>query len=344
MKVLVDIGHPAHVHLFKHTMWELERRGHQVIITARKKDVTLKLLELYGFPYECLSEMASAKSGLILEILQRVLRMSRIIHRFKPDLLLGVGLTVAQAGFFTHTPSITFTDSEFAANDRYTTFPFATYVCTPECFFKKVGKNHKTYAGFHELAYLHPKRFTPNPQVLTEVGLKEKDTFFIARFASFGASHDIGQSGLSDEGKWRLVAELSRRGRVILTSDKELPERFEPYRMSIDPSKIHDLLAYATMYIGEGLTMGSEAVMLGVPAIVINTLDAGTLREQEQRYGLLFRIPEEEKAIEKALELADTAGLREHFQGKRQQLLSEKIDVTEWIVNLIEETNAGKRI
>ncbi|MDO9537119.1 MAG: hypothetical protein Q7J68_02245 [Thermoplasmata archaeon] len=46
MKVLFDMGHPAHVHLlqpgwlFKNTIWELEKQGHAVKVTARDKDVT----------------------------------------------------------------------------------------------------------------------------------------------------------------------------------------------------------------------------------------------------------------------------------------------------------------
>jgi predicted glycosyltransferase len=35
MKVLIDMGHPAHVHFFKNTIWELEKRGHEVKVTAR---------------------------------------------------------------------------------------------------------------------------------------------------------------------------------------------------------------------------------------------------------------------------------------------------------------------
>lgn len=49
MRLLVDIGHPAHVHLFKNFMWEMERKGHEVLITATEKDIALKLLDNYGF-------------------------------------------------------------------------------------------------------------------------------------------------------------------------------------------------------------------------------------------------------------------------------------------------------
>ena len=52
MRILFDMGHPAHVHFFKNAIWELEKQGHEVKVTARDKDVTLELLEAYGIPYE----------------------------------------------------------------------------------------------------------------------------------------------------------------------------------------------------------------------------------------------------------------------------------------------------
>jgi predicted glycosyltransferase len=44
MKVLIDIGHPAHVHFYKNTIKELEAKGHEVLVTARDKDVAINLL------------------------------------------------------------------------------------------------------------------------------------------------------------------------------------------------------------------------------------------------------------------------------------------------------------
>ena len=57
MKVLVDIIHPAHVHFFRNAISELQKKGHEVAVTARKKDVTIDLLENYGIPFTCLSEV-----------------------------------------------------------------------------------------------------------------------------------------------------------------------------------------------------------------------------------------------------------------------------------------------
>lgn len=59
MRVLVDIGHPGHVHFYKHAIWELQARGHEVLVSAREKDVTRALLDHYGFPYRNLSTIGS---------------------------------------------------------------------------------------------------------------------------------------------------------------------------------------------------------------------------------------------------------------------------------------------
>ena len=54
MNILFDIGHPAHVHLFKNAIWKLEAKGHKVAITSREKDVTTSLLDYYGFEHKVL--------------------------------------------------------------------------------------------------------------------------------------------------------------------------------------------------------------------------------------------------------------------------------------------------
>ena len=71
--------------------------------------------------------------------------------------------------------------------------------------------------------------------------------------------------------------------------------------MKIPKSKIHDLLYYATMYIGEGASMASEAAVLGTPSIYINPLRLGYLDELEKKYGLVYNIPNPKKAIQKAI-------------------------------------------
>ena len=67
------------------------------------------------------------------------------------------------------------------------------------------------------------------------------------------------------------MSELEKYGRVLITSESKLPAEFEPYRVKVAPEKMHDLLYYAALYVGEGGTMASESAVLGTKAIHIST-------------------------------------------------------------------------
>ena len=47
-QIVVDVNHPAHVHFFKYFIVEMRERGHEVLITASDKDVTIHLLNAMG--------------------------------------------------------------------------------------------------------------------------------------------------------------------------------------------------------------------------------------------------------------------------------------------------------
>ena len=44
MRILIDIGHPAHVHLFKNFAWQMQEKGHKVLFTCREKEFEIDLL------------------------------------------------------------------------------------------------------------------------------------------------------------------------------------------------------------------------------------------------------------------------------------------------------------
>jgi len=75
--------------------------------------------------------------------------------------------------------------------------------------------------------------------------------------------------------------------------------------------------------------------MLGVPAIYLNAFSIGTL-EEEARFGLLFSFRNSAGVIEKAIELLNNPALKEEFQLRQRKMLSEKIDVTAFLVWFIE--------
>lgn len=337
MNILIDIGHPGHVHFFRHAAGVWAKRGHQVHFTARHKDVTLQLLQAYRLPYDCLSTAQSGIASLAFEMLEHQCKLTRIIRNFQPDVLLSIGGTfMAHIAKLMKVPTIIFSDTEAASFSNRITFPFATYVCTPACFEQELGKKHIRYNGYQELAYLHPNQFKPDKQALQELGLQPGEKFFLIRFVSWGAAHDIGKGGFSDADKLELVQKLNRFGRVLISSEGELPQALQPFMVEINPSRMHDLLYYAHLYIGEGATMAAESAILGTPCIYVNPLRAGTISELSDRYQLLEQFFLARPAIERAIQLAQTENIKSDQKKKLAILLEEKIDVTAWIIPLAE--------
>lgn len=49
MTVVIDIGHPAHVHLFKNFAFAFQNLGHIVLFAVRSKELEIELLKAYNF-------------------------------------------------------------------------------------------------------------------------------------------------------------------------------------------------------------------------------------------------------------------------------------------------------
>jgi len=339
MRILFEIIHPAHVHLFKNTMRVLEERGHQVIIAGREREMITQLLDAYGFDYFCLSKAASGMRGLFVEMLKRDFAMWRLARKFDIDLFVGSVVCVTHVAKLTGKKSIMFNDDGLITKTaRFSGFPFADTICTPACLPDDFGKKHVRYQGYHELAYLHPNRFTPDPTILQDIGLAEGEKYIVMRFVGLKAFHDVGQRGLSPDMRRRMVREFSRHGQVFITSETPLLPEFEPYRLPVPPHRIHDLLYYATLVVADSQTMTSEAAVLGTPAVRCNSWvgKISYLEELEQKYELTYGFTDEEQAFARSLELLNDPGLKETWQARRAKMLADKIDVTEFMVEMVE--------
>jgi predicted glycosyltransferase len=338
MKILVEITHPAHVHFFRNAVSLLEKKGHTIAVTARRKDVTIELLNNFNIPFTLLSSLGKSKFALVKELAVRDFRLWNFCRKFKPDILTGIsGVFAAHVGFLLRKPVVVWDDTEIATLAHKIAYPFVTAVYCPDCYYKKLGKKQKFYAGCHELAYLHPNRFSPDPQLVRSLGIDTSQKYCIIRFVSWQAHHDIGQSGITDTEKIELVKRISAYARPYITSEKPLPAELEEFRLSIPVHQIHHLMAFASLCVTEGATMASESGILGVPTIYINPLKAGTINEQAE-YGLLSQITEYQKILETSTAYLNDTTAKEKAKANRERFISNKIDVTAFIVDTLEKT------
>lgn len=340
MRFVIDILHPAHVHFFRNFISEMTGRGHQFLVTARAKDRSVELLEAYGIPFEKISDQRSGAIGLAREFCERTLRFYRKVRPFKPHYLLGImGPTIAVAGRFLPSRTVVFYDTEIARLTNSFVYPLANYVVTPECYEGSVGSKHIRYSGYHELAYLHPSRFAPDPEVRSRLGVGPEERIFLLRFVSWEASHDFSQRGLSMEGRRRLVDLLSSRGRLYISSERPLPAELRSFRIPLPIESIHHLMGAASIYVGESATMASECACLGVPGVFVSSTRRGYTDEQQRRYGLVhyFSNEQENEAVEKTRELLEMPDLKSRADESHRVLLADHVDVTGWMVDFFEE-------
>ncbi|MCE5338457.1 MAG: DUF354 domain-containing protein [Methanomicrobiaceae archaeon] len=337
MRIVVDINHPGHVHYFKNFIWGMKERGHEILITASHKDVATQLLQLYGLEYVDLGSYGTSLLQKMINIPIMDVKMYRAVKNFRPDILLGFSSTrAAHASKALGVPAVIFDDTEHAAWEHRLYAPFAATILTPSCFNKDLGEKQVRFDGYMELAALHPAHFRPDPSVLQELGLTEDDTFTVVRFVSWDANHDVGQHGIRD--KVRLVKALEQYGRVLITSEGALPPELQACQIRISPEKLHNLLYYATLYVGEGGTTASEAAILGTPSIYVSSLvgTMGNFIELEETYDLLYSFTDGNAALERAVEILQDPTSKDKWRLKRERLLEDKIDVTAFMVWFVE--------
>ena len=346
MRILIDIGHPAHVHLFKHFALDMQSRGHKLLFTCRDKEFELYLLEEYEFDFINFGKKYKSTIGKLFGML--IFDFKEAALKFKPDFFISHGsIYAAHTAFLLGKPHISLEDT-FNMEQIRLYAPFTKAILTADYNHPLKTKKVIKYAGYHELAYLHPKRFSPDISVLSQLGVTRNEKYVIMRFVSWNASHDIGHKGISIDNKFKAIEEFEKYAKIFISSESELPKELEKYKIKLEPHKIHDALAFASLLWGESFTMPAECSVLGTPSIINHNTKSYYLHEQESQYGLCFNFSESEedqqKAIQKGVELLRTEGIKEEWQKKRDIMLKDKIDVTVFLTWFIENYPASVRI
>jgi uncharacterized protein len=345
VKILIDIGHPAHVHYFRNAIKIMQEHGHQTIITTRNKDITLQLLKNYSLPYVFTGKNYNSIIGKMFSIIRNDIQILITALKFKPDLFVSFFLPFsAHVGWLLRKPVIGFTDTEHATLSIKLTKRFTDAILTPSCYNKNLGEKQINFNGNMELSYLHHKYFKANKSILEILGVRENERYAILRFVSWNASHDIGHSGLTLEKKIKIVNEISKYVRVFISTEGEVAQELEKFKIVIPPERMHDALAFSSLFIGESGTMASESAVLGIPTIYVNSLPLMGYLGEEKRKGLLFHFNYFEGVLKKAIELLENTNLKQEFQVLRHQFLSEKNDVTGFMIWFIENYPESAKI
>jgi uncharacterized protein len=332
MRILFDIGHPGDFHALKNVAHLLEEAGAEVLFTFRQKEFEEELIRAEGFPSRNLGRHYKSIGGKIWGVVKFDYLLWACARSFNPGLLVSHGsIYAAHVAFLLGKRHLSLEDTGNMEQIRLYR-PFTDVILTPEVLPKNLGPKQVRYNGYHEIAYLHPEYFTPNPEVFSWLNLKNGEQFAIVRFVSWDASHDLGHKGLSHQDKIRIVQKLASSMKVFISAEGHLPAELMPFRFSLPPELLHHALAHAAIVVSEGATVASEAGVLGTPAIYINPIPISYCQDLE-KYGLVFCTI----ATQEILHLIDQirAQNRADFQSRQQKMLSEKINVTQFFYNFI---------
>ncbi|MBX3008339.1 MAG: DUF354 domain-containing protein [Melioribacteraceae bacterium] len=346
MKILFHLAHPAHFHLFKNVIKNLISKEIYVRITYNDKDILDELINESEF--KAISRKLKSrkkivhKSDLILQFLEKSISLYKILKQEKPSLVIGTSIIISLASKPLGISNIIVNEDDFdiiqqTANLGYR---FATKILCPDvCRTGRWDFKCVKYNSYHELAYLHPNHFEPNKKVV-EKYFNMDDPFFVLRFAKLSAHHDEGIEGINDKLALEIVNRLRDYGKVFITTERDIGESLNTYRLLVNPFDMHHLLAYTKLYIGDSQTMAAEAGVLGTPFIRINDFVGriSYLDELENKYKLGWGIKPNEG--NKLFDIIDSVISKDinktEWEKRREIMLSEKLDYAVFLSDFIE--------
>ena len=335
-------AHPSQLWLLHALVEELDE-AIQPLWYLRDKDVMRALAESLNITPMYCSRSATGMAGTALELLRTIPVVRRESRHRRIKLWISKYGAANIGAFAAGVSSLSFNDDDYDVVPlvAWTSYPFARAILATSV--TRMGPfSHKAlrYRGFHELFYLHPSRFTPDPTVSSELSIDTTQPLALLRLSALRAHHDRGAIGISPQLLRDIVGRLVSTHRIVISSETDIPGEFDQFRLSIPPHRMHHVLARADVVIGDSQTVSAEAAVLGTPSVRINTF-VGRISYLEElaKYGLTFGFkPTDETGIFQCIDdILDIPVVARNaiFQERRRRLLSEAIDPVPWVAQQV---------
>lgn len=349
MNILFATGHPAQIHNFRVVREILLEHGHSVFWLASKKDISVDLLKKYGIEFVELARPSKGSWSKLLTLLKNTWITIKIIRKNHIDMVVSrLNPGVVLGAFLSRKSQIGMSDTEAAGIYDLMFAKLVSSFIASSSFQRTLRSDQIRISANIELFYLHPNHFHYKKEdVYYMLGIPVDTPYVVARFVSGNAFHDEGHNSFFDRMKEELVRAVSPYAKLFISSEGELPDALKPYQIRIPYERMHEVLAEAVLFFGEGASMASESALLGTPSIYVNDLWAGYTNDEE-RFGLLYSFKtdsaSQSAAIDKAVELLKDADAKEKSQHNRSVYLKDKIDPSAFLVWFIENYPESKKI
>lgn len=297
-KVWIDIDNSPHVPLYIPIIEELEKRGVELILTARNMYQVCELLEFFKLPCKVIGGHWGKNN--ILKILNNCVRVAQLIptiRKARPDLAISHGSRAQLlAAKVLGIPSIMMHDYE---HNFKTGFVEAEWVLMPDIIpdgaMSKKSERILRYPGLKEDVYI--PRFHPDPSILSRLGIAPEDLVVTVRPPATEAHYHTHQGDLLFAETMRLLSSqpnvravtLPRNARQTQQLQSEWPDLIASGCMLI-PSSPEDglnLMWFSDLVVSGGGTMNREAAALGVPVYSIFGGKMGAIDQYLAKQGRL---------------------------------------------------------
>lgn len=279
-KVWIDLDNTPHIPFFKPIIDELNKRGHECVLTARDAYQVVDLADRFGLKYDRIGRhYGRHKVMKVLGTIIRSLELIPWIRKNKPDVAVSHGSrTQLVASHISGIPTLMLIDYEFAQGLVVIN---PTHVMVPNVIpttAVKMPKGKVTqYPGIKEDVYV--VSYTPNPSIIDELKIDKSKIIVTIRPPATEAHYFCEASEVLFEASMTHLLKMEDTQLVLLPRNKNQeafvrttwPDALPTGKIIIPEHAVNglDLMWYSDLVISGGGTMNREATALGVPVYSI---------------------------------------------------------------------------
>jgi predicted glycosyltransferase len=310
VKLWIDLDNTPHVPFFIPIIRELEKRGHEVVLSARDAFQVCDLATEKGLNVRRIGRHYGKKPVMkITGLVVRSLQLLPFYIRHRPGLALSHGArSMNLLCNLLGVPTVLIADYEHArtapfTHPRWTIVPEAL---SPRGLPSKVSRV-RYYRGIKEDVYV--PEFRPQTRILEDLGLRPGEMIVTVRPPADEAHYYNPESDVLFHELMARVCGTPGVQAVLLPRNRQqeqalrtkFPEWFEKERTVIPAHAIDglDLLWISDFVVSGGGTMNREAAALGVPVYSIFRGRTGAVDRMLERQGRLTLIRDKEEVWSK---------------------------------------------
>lgn len=327
----IVIRHPESARFFDRPIQRLRAQGHDVHVFVREHRSTTDVLKKTGHEYELLAHEASSTVSLVAGHAAFEARLARAAYNRDIDVLTSIGgRAITHVAPLVGADSVVFADWTFGPVDVAVAH-LADAVYAPA--FADTPSGITTYIGFHELSYLHPEYFEPEPEIVSELGIDPDAPFVVVGFEAV------------DEAASRRICGAIPDQMAVVPSHETDPLPVSTDTPSVSHTQIFDVLAVADCYIGDSGTMATEAAVLGTPAIRVRRSEMppeARCIELQDDYSLLYTTDDDFIAADRVASLLGIDRKSVDWDHRHRYLLEETQDVGKLVTDRLLEAGGSE--